>query len=115
MKAKRAFAFRQIARMRRNILRTIAWISAGSPLLVLAQYSEIKMGEYLHYAVAAANGGIYAGIDGIGYTTVFGTPSFYRTNTDWGDLPGSLGFNTSSRYYGQPKGISHDGSVVAGY
>ena len=26
-----------------------------------------------------------------------------------------MGFNTTSRYYGQPNGISHDGTVVAGY
>ncbi|HVM46933.1 MAG TPA: hypothetical protein VMU04_02850, partial [Candidatus Acidoferrum sp.] len=103
------------ARLGRALLRTLVLIPAGAPALVLAQYSEIKMGEYLHYAVAAANGGIYAGIDGIGYTTVFGTPSLYKTNTDWVDLPGSLGFDTSKPYYGQPEGISHDGSVVAGY
>ncbi len=73
------------------------------------------MGEYLHYAVAAANGGVYAGIDGIGYTTIFGTPSVFEPSNGWVDLPGSMGFNTNSRYYGQPKGISHDGTVVAGY
>jgi probable HAF family extracellular repeat protein len=115
MKTHCTFAFRQLARMRSTILCTLAFLAAGGPLLVRAQYSEIRMGEYLHYAVAAANGGVYAGIDGIGYTTIFGTPSVYRTNTGWVDLPSSLGFNTSSPYYGQPKGISHDGSVVAGY
>src|SRR5215467_8242891 len=115
MKVNRAFAFRQLARMRRNILRTLAFINAGAPLLVLAQYSEIKMGEYLHYAVAAANGGVYAGIDGIGYNGIFGTPSVYKTNTGWVDLPSSLGFNPANPIYGQPKGISHDGPVVAGY
>jgi probable HAF family extracellular repeat protein len=115
MKTNRAYTFRQLARMRRAILRTLAIITLGSPVLVLAQYSEIKMGEYLHYAVAAANGGVYAGIDGIGYNGIFGTPSLYKTNTGWVDLPGSLGFNTSRPYYGQPKGISHDAAVVAGY
>src|SRR6516164_197138 len=117
MKANRAFAFCQLARMQRPILRILALISAGAPMLVLAQYSEIKMGEYLHYAVAAANGGVYAGIDGIGYSpnAIFGTPSVYKTNTDWVDLPSSLGLKTSSQIYGAPKGISHDGSVVAGY
>ena len=39
------------------------------------------MGEYLHYAVAAANGGVYAGIDGIGYTTIFRHPFGLRTKT----------------------------------
>jgi len=116
MKATNAFPFRKLARMRRILLRTLAFINACAPVLVPAQYSEIKMGEYLHYAVAAANGGVYGGIDGIGYNGVFGTPSvFYNTNTGWVDLPSSLGFKTSSPYYGQPKGISHNGSVVAGY
>jgi probable HAF family extracellular repeat protein len=115
MKTNRTFAFCQLTRMRRTIFLTLALINASAPVLVLAQISEIKMGEYLHYAVAAANGGVYAGIDGIGYTTVFGTPSLYKTNTGWVDLPSSLGFNTSNPYYGQPSGISHDGSVVAGY
>ena len=102
--------------MGRTILRALALIPAAAPVLVLAQYSEIKMGEYLHYAVAAANGGVYAGIDGIGYTGVgFGTPALYKTNTGWVDLPSSLGLKASSPYYGQPKGIGHDGSVVAGY
>jgi probable HAF family extracellular repeat protein len=105
----------QLNRTQRTILRILAVLNAGAPMLVLAQYSEVKMGEYLHYAVAAANGGVHAGINGIGYTTIFGTPSLYRTNTGWVDLPGSLGFNTSNPYYGQPKVISHDGSVVAGY
>jgi probable HAF family extracellular repeat protein len=116
MKANSALAFRQIARIRRTILRTFLFISAGAPVLALAQYSEIRMGEYLHYAFVAANGGVYAGINGIGYTGVgYGTPSLFRTNTGWVDLPGALGFNTSNPIYGQPKGISHDGSVVAGY
>jgi hypothetical protein len=72
-------------------------------MLTSAQYSEIKMGEYLHYALAAANGGVYAGIDGIGYTGVgFGTPSLYATNTGWVDLPVAQGFNTGLQIYGSP-------------
>jgi len=115
MKTDYSFACRQFARMRRTLLRTLALFVAGAPALLLAaQYSEIKMGEYLHYAVAAANGGVYAGIDGIGYTTVFGTPSLYKTNTGWVDLPVAQGFNTSNQIYGSTTGISHDGSVVAG-
>lgn len=101
--------------MWRIILHSLALIIAGAPALSLAQYSEIHNGEYLHYAVAAANGGVYAGIDGIGYTTIFGTPSVYEPSNGWTDLPGGLGFNTTRPYYGQPKGISHNGSVVAGY
>src|ERR1700720_4209556 len=91
MKMNLFFAFCQFARMRRTILRTLALVITGVPALLQAQYSEIKMGEYLHYAVAAANGGVYAGIDGIGYTTVFGTPSLYKTNTGWLDLPVAQG------------------------
>ena len=89
------FTYRRVVQMRRTMLRTLAFLIAGAPALLLAQYSEIKMGEYLHYAVAAANGGVYAGIDGIGYTTIFGTPSLYKTNTDWVDLPVAQGFNTA--------------------
>ena len=99
----------------RGMLRSLAAIVAGVPALVSAQYSEIKMGEYLHYAFAAANGGVYAGIDGIGYTGIgFGTPSLYKTNTGWVDLPCAQGFNTSLQIYGSTTAISHDGSVVAG-
>jgi hypothetical protein len=102
--------------MRRILLHSLALIIAGAPALLLAQYSEIKMGEYLHYAMVVANGGVYAGIDGIGYTgTSYGIPSLYKTNTGWVDLPSSLGFNTAIPYFGQPRGISHNGSVVAGY
>src|SRR5579862_7922128 len=82
---------------RLGMLRILAVIIAGAPALVSAQYSEIKMGEYLHYATAAANGGIYAGIDGIGYVGVFGTPSLYKTNTGWLDLPIAQGFDTSKQ------------------
>ncbi len=97
------------------MLGSLAAIAAGFPALVSAQYSEIKMGEYLHYATAAANGGVYAGIDGIGYTGIgFGTPALYKTNTGWLDLPCAQGFNTSLPIYGSTTGISHDGSVVAG-
>ena len=97
-----------------GILRSLAVIVAGAPALVWAQYSEIKMGEYLHYATAAANGGVYAGLDGIGYVGIFGTPSLYKTNTGWVDLPIAQGFNTALQIYGSTTGISHDGSVVAG-
>lgn len=105
----------RLVRLWHLILWGLALSSAGMPLLAHAQYSEIKMGEYLHYAYAAANGGVYAGIDGIGYTTVgFGSPSLYKTNTGWVDLPTSQGFNTALQIYGSTTGISHDGSVVAG-
>ena len=114
MKPNLAVAFRRFNRMRRTMLRTLVFVVAGAPSLLLAQYSEIKVGEYLHYATAAANGGVYAGIDGIGYTTVFGTPSLYQTNTGWVDLPIAQGFDTSKQIYGSATGISHDGSVVAG-
>jgi len=97
--------------MRRTVFRSLALLIAEAPALLLAQYSEVKMGEYLHYAVAAANGGVYAGYDVIGYAT----PALYKPSTGWVDLPCATGFNTASPYFGSPKGISHDGSVVAGY
>src|SRR6516225_952212 len=98
---------------RLRMLHSFSAIVAIVPALASAQYSEIKMGEYLHYAYAAANGGVYAGIDGIGYTGIgFGTPSLYNTNTGWVDLPTAQGFNTSLQIYGSVTGISHDGSVV---
>ena len=116
MKMNPFFAFCQFTRMRRTILRSVALVITGAPALLLAQYSEIKMGDYLHYAVVAANGGVYAGYDSIGFAGgSYGTPSLYTTNVGWVDLPCSLGFNTTSPYIGQPKGISRDGSVVAGY
>jgi probable HAF family extracellular repeat protein len=116
MNIHQSFANRQVAGIRRSVLCSLFLMIAGVPVLLMAQYSEIKIGEYLHYAVVAANGGVYAGIDGIGYTGIgFGTPSIYEPSNGWVDLPSSMGFNTASPYYGQPKGISHDGSVVSGY
>lgn len=96
------------------MFRILAVIIMGAPALASAQFSEIKMGEYLHYAFAAANGGVYAGLDGIGYNGVFGTPALYKTNTDWVDLPVAQGFKTNAQIYGSVSAISHDGSVVAG-
>ena len=75
------------------------------------------MGYGLLYAFAAANGGVYAGIDGIDYTTIFGPPSLYNTNystNGWVDLPVTQGFNPADQIYGSIGGISHDGSVVGG-
>jgi len=96
-----AHALRRI--LGHGLLCVLVAIIAGAPMLTSAQYSEIKMGEYLHYALAAANGGVYAGIDGIGYTGVgFGTPSLYATNTGWVDLPVAQGFNTGLQIYGSP-------------
>jgi hypothetical protein len=100
----------------REVLRglVVLFMIAGLPALLLAEYSENKMGEYLHYALAAANGGVYAGIDGTGYVGVFGSPALYQTNTGWVDLPTAQGFNTALQIYGSAAAISHDGSVVAG-
>jgi len=72
------------------------------------------MGEYLNYATAAANNGVYAGIDGIGYVGVFGSPALYTPNTGWEGLPVAQGFDTSKQISGTTTAISHDGSVVAG-
>jgi probable HAF family extracellular repeat protein len=115
MNANWSFAFRPLAWMRRAIPCSLALAIAGAPAVLPAQISEIKMGEYLHYAVVAANGGVYAGINGIGYNGIFGTPAVYEPSNGWVDLPSSMGFNTAQPYYGQPRGISHDGSVIAGY
>lgn len=104
-----ADALRRFGRL--GLLRVFAALLAGAPALACAQYSEIKLGEYLHSATAAANGGIYAGYDSIG----FSSPSLYRTNTDWVDLPTAQGFNTSRPISGSATAISHDGSVVAGF
>ena len=99
---------------RRGLLCGLVATVVGAAAPGSAQYSEIHMGEYLHYAFAAANGGVYGGIDGIGYNGVFGTPSLYKTNTGWVDLPVAQGFNTSLQIYGSVTAISRDGLVVAG-
>jgi hypothetical protein len=49
-----------------GMLRGVAFAAVLFPTLLAAQYSETKMGEYLHGATAAANGGVYAGYDSIG-------------------------------------------------
>ena len=87
---------------------------AGIPALLPAQYSQNNMGEYLHYAVVAAHGGVYTGINGIGYSAIFGTPSLFKTNTSWVDPPSSKSFNTANHYFGQPSCISDDGTTVFG-
>jgi len=97
--------------MQRAILRFLALLLAAAPASLLAQYTETKMGEYLHYAVAAANGGIYAGYDSIGSPS----PSLYQPGTGWTDLSCSAGFNTSLQYFGYATDISRDGSIVSGY
>jgi hypothetical protein len=102
---------------RRRILCIFTAIVAGAPAMASAQYSEIKMGYARLYAFAAANGGVYAGIDGSDYVPIFGSPSLYNTNystNGWVDLPVTRGFNPSLQIYGSIGGISHDGSVVAG-
>ena len=114
MKTPSPFALRQLAPICRATFGTLALVIAAAPTLLLAQYSEMEMGEYLHYAFAAANGGVYAGIDGIGYTGIFGTPSFYKANTGWVDLPVAQGFNTGLQIYGTTTASSHDGGVLAG-
>jgi probable HAF family extracellular repeat protein len=127
----------------RGIFRSLAIVFSAAPMMASAQFSEIKMGEYLNYATAAANGGVYAGINGIGYSpnTVFGTPALYTaytnivvtnvvtvtnsitftnsiTNsivlTNWVGLPVGQGFDTTKQIYGTVGGISHNASVVAG-
>jgi len=95
----------------RTLIRSLATAIAAAPAIVMAQYSETKIGEYLHYAVAAASGGVYAGYDSIN----FASPSLYTPALGWVDLPYSAGFDTSYPYYGYTTGISRDGSIVSGY
>ena len=103
---------------RPGILRSLAVIVACAPVLVSAQYSETNMsGSLFLYVYAAANGGVYAGINGSGYspnTTEVGTPVLYQTNKGWVNLPVAQGFNISNQILGSVTGISHNGSVVAG-
>jgi probable HAF family extracellular repeat protein len=118
MKTNSAFTFRQIARMRRTLLRTLAFIIVGTPVLLLAQYSETNMlGGYNISPTAAANGGIFAGTYSPGFQSA--TPVIYKPATGWAGLPVGLGFVSSLygihlNYWGAATAISHDGSVVAG-
>lgn len=114
MKTKLSLLLQVLVYRLRRFVGMLVSATVVSPMLLQAQYSEIKMGEYLNYATAAANGGIYAGIDGIGYVGVFGSPALYTTNSGWVGLPVTLGFDSSKQIYGTTTGISHDGSVVAG-
>jgi len=82
-----------------------------SPSLLIAQYTETKIGEYDNFAVAATNGSVYAGYNTISYTG----PVVYTTATGWNGLPSSTGFNTADPYSGNTTGISRDGTVVSGY
>ena len=82
-----------------------------SPSLVMAQYTESKIGEYLNFAVAATNGSVYAGYNTIDYSG----PVVYTSAIGWNGLPSSTGLNTSDPYYGSTTGISRDGTVVSGY
>jgi len=77
----------------------------------MAQYTEMKIGEYLNFAYAATNGGNYAGYNSIGYAS----PVTYTSAAGWTGLPASLGFNTADPYYGYALGISRDGTVICGY
>src|SRR5579863_4466499 len=95
----------------RTLLGSLAALALAFPAPAPAQFTEIKMGEYLHTATAAANGGVYAGYSSIGYQW----PAVYRTNTDWVGLPITNAFISSEPVYGSATAISHDGSVVAGY
>lgn len=101
-----------MARFRASIIHACAALLAlAAPSTLFAQYSETKMGEYLHYAMAAGSGGVCAGYDSINYAS----PSLYTPANGWVDLPYSLGLDASSPYYGYATGISHDGTVVSGY
>ena len=82
------------------------------PIAATAQYSVTKIGSYLNYAYAAANGGIFGGYNSISYAN----PVLYLPSVgDWVGLPDSAWLNTSYQYWGKTTGISHGGTVVSGY
>jgi probable HAF family extracellular repeat protein len=118
MKTICSFTVRQVDRMRRTLLRSLAFIIAGAPALVLAQYSETNMlGGYNTSPTAAATGGIFAGTYSPGFQSA--APVIYQPATGWAGLPVGMGFVSSLygihlNYWGAAIAISHDGSVVAG-
>jgi probable HAF family extracellular repeat protein len=118
MKTNCLFVFGQIALLRRALLRALAFIIAGAPALLLAQYSETNMlGGYNISPTAAANGGIFAGTASPGFQSA--SPVIYNPSTGWAGLPVGMGFVSSLygihlNYWGAATAISHDGSVVAG-
>jgi probable HAF family extracellular repeat protein len=118
MKTNCSFSLRRPARMRRIFLRSLVFIAAGAPALLLAQYSEKNFpGGYNISPAAAASGGIFAGTYSPGFQTA--SPAIYKPATGWAGLPVGAGF-VSSLYgihlnsWGAATAISHDGSVVAG-
>jgi hypothetical protein len=94
----------------RVIVGSLTLLPLVLPALLLAQYTETKIGEYLNYAEAATNGSVYAGYNSIGYAG----PVVYTSALGWTGLPISAGFNTSLPYYGYTTGISRDGTVIFG-
>ena len=104
--------------MRRAVLHTLAFIIAGAPALLLAQYSETNMlGGYNISPTAAANGGVFAGTYSPGFQSA--SPVIYQPATGWAGLPVGMGFVSSLygihfNYWGAATAISHDGTVVAG-
>jgi hypothetical protein len=95
----------------RVVAGLLTFLPLLSPSLVMAQYTETKIGEYLNFAFAATNGSNYAGYNSIGYAS----PSVYTSAAGWTGLAYSAGFNTADPYYGYATGISRDGTVVSGY
>jgi hypothetical protein len=92
--------------------RVLALLAVLVPAAASAQYSVTKIGSYLSYAYQAANGGIFSGYNSIGYSN----PVVYLpSQSNWAGLPDATGFNTSYQYWGKTTGISHDGTVIAGY
>lgn len=102
----------------RTLLRTLAFIIAGAPALLLAQYSATNMsGGYNISPTAAASGGIFAGTYSPGFQSA--APVIYQPATGWAGLPVGMGFVSSLygihfNYWGAATAISHDGTVVAG-
>ncbi len=118
MKMNGSFTCRRVVRVRRIFLCTLAFLIAGAPARLLAQYSETNMlGGYNISPSAAANGGFFAGTYSPGFQSA--APVIYYPSTGWAGLPVGLGFvsslnNIHFNYWGAATAISHDGKVVAG-
>ena len=118
MKTICSFTVRRVVRMRRILLRTLAFLIAGAPVLLPAQYSETNMlGGYNISPTAAASSGIFAGTYSPGFQSA--SPVIYQPATGWAGLPVGMGFVSNLygihfNYWGAATAISHDGTVVAG-
>src|ERR1039457_3137071 len=102
MKTNRPFVFSHLTQLKqgyahlrlRTLLRALAFIIAGTPALLLAQYSETNIpGGYNISPAAAATGGIFAGTYSPDFQSA--TPVIYKPATGWAGLPVGMGFVSS--------------------